>query len=138
MLASLKTKIANMLVKEQTEAVSMFRRVTDDDLPTDGIVFVPVPADALNDRLENGMSTGAFFSILPTAYADPAAATNRALVEHGSDAKVIAIDTSLVETVTDWRVDDRTPDRLVIWGTVPARALTEHVAPAPEATPFRS
>lgn len=92
----------------------------------EGTAYIGVAEDAVEQTLETGIGpTGAFFTFLPIAYADEADATESAKEKDGENARILAVDTTMVPDFSSWQRNGKSLDSMVVWGTVPAEAISE-------------
>jgi len=108
----------------------MMRSVNKSDLPADGVVHMPVAEASLDATLREGVSAGAFFTILPLAFT-----TMEQARDHGEGKSIVAIDTALCPDTGAWRINDDIPGQMVVWGSIPASAFSAD--PACEAGALR-
>ncbi|MCS4088782.1 hypothetical protein [Rhizobium sp. BK176] len=92
----------------------------------DGIGYIGVSEDVVEQTLESGIGpTGAFFTALPVAYADQTLAAEAAKEQYGESARILAVDTSMVPDFASWQRNGKSLDSMVVWGAVPAEAISE-------------
>lgn len=92
----------------------------------DGTAYIGVSQDAVEQTLESGIGpAGAFFTFLTIAYADEAVATESAKQKYGESARILAVDTTVVPDFSSCQRNGKSIDSMVVWGTVPAEAISE-------------
>lgn len=91
-----------------------------------GTAYIGVSEDAVEQTLETGVGpTGAFFTFLPIAYADEVVATESAKEKYGENARILAVDTTMVPDFASWQRNGKSLDSMLVWGAVPAEAISE-------------
>jgi hypothetical protein len=92
----------------------------------DGTAYIGVSDEVVEQALEAGIGpTGAFFTFLPVAYSDEAIAAQAATEQYGDSARILAVDTAMVPDFSSWQRNGKSLDSMVVWGSVPAEAISE-------------
>jgi hypothetical protein len=126
----------NSAQKQQRATELELHRASTSDLPEDGLLYIPVDSAQVPEYLEGGIwANGAFFTVYPSAYSDPAAA-----VDASDGGDVLVLDTGVFEARASLTKSGAYgEERLIVTGAIPAEALSLYkpeVALEAKASPF--